>query len=66
MKGNNDKKITLPEVHTKLKRNSKARKSQEAMKAYRWDFLFKLDWLLLIKYTYINKEKHAIEKFTSE
>ena len=31
------------------------------MKAYRWDFLFKLDLFLLIKYTYINKEQHTME-----
>ena len=37
-------------------------KSQQAMKAYKWDFLFKLDLFLLIKYTYINKEQHTMEK----
>ena len=53
MKGNNYK-ITLHNIHTRLKGNSTARKSQQAMKAYRWDFFF--------KYTYINKEQHTIEK----
>ena len=65
MKGNNYK-ITLYDIHTRLKGNSTARKSQQAMKAYRWDFFFKLDLFLLIKYTYINKEQHTMEEITSE
>ena len=65
IKGNNYK-ITLHDIHKKLKGNSTARKSQQDMKAYGWDFLFQLDLSLLIKYTYINKEQHTMEKITSE
>ena len=56
MKGNNKK---LHEINTKLKRIQKARKSQQAMKSYRRDFFFELDFFLLIKHTCINKEKHT-------